>query len=161
VLDLAAQKAGWGQALPKGVARGIALVECFGGWTAQVAEVSIEAGQPKVHRVVCAVDCGLAVNPEQVKAQMESAIIYALTAALYSQITFQDGKVEQSNFDDYPMLRMSEVPNIEVYIVPSTENPGGVGEPGTPPPAPAVANAVFVLTGKRIRELPFSKHTLA
>jgi isoquinoline 1-oxidoreductase subunit beta len=154
VLELAAQKAGWGTPPPKGVGRGIALVECFGGWTAQVAEVSVDNGKPKVHRVVCAADCGVAVNPEQVKAQMESAIIYALSAVLYGQITFQDGKVDQGNFDSYPVVRMNETPKIEVHIVPSTEPPGGVGEPGTPPLAPAVANAIFAASGKRIRSLP-------
>ena len=161
VLDLAAEKAGWGKPLPAGVGRGIAVVECFGGWTAEVAEVSIENGQPRVHRVVCAVDCGTVVNPQQVEAQMQSAIVYALSAALYGHITFKDGQVEQGNFDDYPVMRMAESPKIEVYIVPSTENPGGVGEPGTPTAAPAVANAIFAVTGKRIRDLPFSQHDLS
>ena len=149
-----------GQAAARGRGRGIAVVECFGGWTAEVAEVSIENGQPRVHRVVCAVDCGTVVNPQQVEAQMQSAIVYALSAALYGHITFKDGKVEQGNFDDYPVMRMAESPRIEVYIVPSAENPGGVGEPGTPTAAPAVANAIFALTGKRIRDLPFSQHDL-
>ena len=161
VLDLAAEKAGWNKPLPAGVGRGIAVVECFGGWTAEVAEVSIEDGRPRVHRVVCAVDCGTVVNPQQVEAQMQSAIIYALSAALYGQITFKDGKVEQGNFDDYPVLRMAESPKIEVYIVPSTEKPGGVGEPGTPTAAPAVANAIFAVTGKRIRALPISEQDLS
>jgi len=160
VLDLAAHKAGWGDPLPAGVGRGIALVECFGGWTAQVAEVSIQDGRPRVRRIVCAVDCGRAINPQQVEAQMQSAIVYALSAALYGQITFKDGKVEQGNFDDYPVLRMEETPRIEVHIVKSDEPPGGVGEPGTPPAAPAVANAVFAATGKRVRDLPFSLHDL-
>jgi isoquinoline 1-oxidoreductase beta subunit len=111
--------------------------------------------------VVCATDCGRAVNPEQVKAQMESSIIFALSAALYSGITLKGGKVEQGNFDDYPVLRMHEVPKIEVHLTPSEEKPGGVGEPGTPPTAPALANALFQLTGKRIRTLPLSLHTFS
>jgi len=125
VLDLAAEKAGWGRPLPEGVGRGIACVEVFGGWTAQVVEASVKDSKAVVHRVVCATDCGRAVNPEQVKAQMESAIVYALSAALYSRITFKDGKVEQGNFDDYPVVRMSEMPKIEVHLVASQENPGG------------------------------------
>ncbi len=159
VLDLAAEKAGWGKPLPKGSGRGIACVAVFGGWTAQVVEASIEGGRPRVHRVVCATDCGRAVNPEQVKAQMESSIIFALSAALYGRITFKDGRVEQGNFDDYPVVRMNEAPKIEVHLVPSEENPGGVGEPGTPPTAPALANALFQITGKRIHTLPLSLHT--
>jgi isoquinoline 1-oxidoreductase beta subunit len=158
VLKLAAAKAGWGSSLPAGRARGIAVVHCFGGWTAEVAEVSIENGRPRVHRVVCAVDCGRAVNPEGVVRQMESAIVYALSAALYGKITFGDGAVEQGNFDDYPVLRMNETPEIDVHIVDSEEEPGGVGEPGTPTAAPAVANALFALTGKRIHSLPLSDH---
>jgi isoquinoline 1-oxidoreductase subunit beta len=160
VLDLAAEKAGWREPLPKGVGRGIACVEVFGGWTAQVVEASVQDGHPRVHRVVCAVDCGRAVNPEQVKAQMESSIVFALTAALYSRITFKDGKVEQGNFDDYPVLRMSEAPRIDVHLVASQEDPGGVGEPGTPPTAPALANALFQATGKRIHSLPLALHDL-
>jgi isoquinoline 1-oxidoreductase beta subunit len=156
VLELAADKAGWGKPLPKGVGRGIACVEVFGGWTAQVVEASVQDGNPRVHRVVCATDCGRVINPEQVKAQMESSILYALTAALYSEITFKDGKVEQGNFDDYPVVRMNETPKIEVHLVASEENPGGVGEPGTPPTAPALANALYQVTGKRIHTLPLS-----
>jgi isoquinoline 1-oxidoreductase subunit beta len=159
VLDLAADKAGWGRPLPKGVGRGIACVQVFGAWTAQVVEASIEGGRPRAQRVVCAVDCGRAVNPEQVKAQMESSIVFALSAALYGRITFKGGKVEQSNFDNYPVLRMNEAPRIEVHLVPSEEKPGGVGEPGTPPTAPALANALFQLTGKRIHALPLSLHS--
>ena len=159
VLDLAADKAGWGKPLPKGVGRGIACVAVFGGWTAQVVEASIEDGRPRLQRVVCAADCGRAINPEQVKAQMESSVIFALSAALYGRITFKDGKVEQGNFDDYPVVRMNEAPRIEVYLVPSEERPGGVGEPGTPPTAPALANALFQITGKRIHTLPLSLHT--
>ena len=160
VLDLAAEKAGWGKPLPAGVGRGIACVEVFGGWTAQVVEASVRDGKAVVHRVVCATDCGRTINPEQVKAQMESSIVYALSAALYSEITFKEGKVEQGNFDDYPVVRMSEMPRIEVHLVPSQENPGGVGEPGTPPTPPALANALFQVTGKRIRTLPLANHEL-
>jgi isoquinoline 1-oxidoreductase subunit beta len=154
-LELAAEKAGWGKPLPAGVHRGIAVVFSFGSWCAEVAEVSVGSdGAPKVHRVVAAVDCGMTVNPDIVKRQIESAIVYGLTAALYGKITFKDGRVEQSNFHDYRMLRMNEMPKVEVHIVPSTEAPGGIGEPGTPAIAPAVANAIFAATGKRIRKLP-------
>src|SRR5438445_328534 len=154
-LELAAEKAGWGKPLPAGVHRGIAVVFSFGSWCAQVAEVSVGPdGTPKVHRVVAAVDCGMTVNPDIVRRQIESAVVYGLTAALYGKITFKDGRVEQSNFHDYRMLRMSEMPKVEVHIVPSKEAPGGIGEPGTPPIAPAVANAIFAATGKRIRKLP-------
>ena len=120
----------------------------------EVAEVSIENGKVRVHRVTCAVDCGTVVNPDIVAAQMQSAIVFGLTAALYGKITIENGAVVQGNFDSYPMLRMSEMPEVDVHIVPSTERPSGVGEPGTPPIAPAVVNAIFALTGKRIRTLP-------
>ena len=155
VLDLAAEKAGWGTPLPSGQFRGIAMVDSYGSHVAEVAEISIDANQSvKVHRVVCAVDCGAVVNPLTIEAQMQSAIVYGLTAALYGDITIKDGRVTQGNFDSYRMLRMPEMPKIEVHIVPSTEAPGGVGEPGLPPIAPAVANAVFAATGKRSRTLP-------
>ncbi len=157
VLELAAQKAGWGTALAAGRARGIAVAESFGSYVAQVAEVSMEDGKPRVHRVVIAADVGTVINPNQVAAQMEGAMVYGLSAALYGQITFKDGKVEQSNFHDYPIVRMNEMPKVEVHLVKSTEAPGGVGEPGTPPIAPAVANALFALTGERIRALPIVK----
>jgi len=154
-LELAAEKAEWGKPLPAGVHRGIAVVFSFGSWCAEVAEVSVAAdGTPTVHRVVAAVDCGMTVNPDIVKRQIESAIVYGLTAALYGKITFKDGQVQQSNFHDYRMLRMNQMPKVEVHIVPSKEAPGGIGEPGTPPIAPAVANAIFAATGKRIRKLP-------
>ena len=154
-LELAAEKADWGKPLPSGVHRGIAVVFSFGSWCAEVAEVSVAAdGTPKVHRVVAAVDCGMTVNPDIVKRQIESAVVYGLTAALYGKITFKDGQVQQSNFHDYRMLRMNQMPKVEVHIVPSKEAPGGIGEPGTPPIAPAVANAIFAATGKRIRKLP-------
>jgi isoquinoline 1-oxidoreductase beta subunit len=157
-LELAAQKAGWGTALPKGRARGIAVHESFGSVCAQVAEVSIENGAVRVHRVVAAFDCGLVVNPLTVEAQVQGAIAYGLSAALHGEITFKDGQVQQSNFHNYPVLRMSEMPKVEVHLVPSTaDKPTGVGEPGTPPIAPAVANAIFALTGKRPRTLPLGK----
>jgi isoquinoline 1-oxidoreductase subunit beta len=119
-----------------------------------VAEVSVERGKVRVHRVVCAIDCGMVVNPDTIAAQMESGIVYGLTAALKGQITIKNGRVEQSNFHDYPLLRIDEMPEVEVHIVPSREAPSGVGEPGTPPIAPAVANAVFAATGQPMRRLP-------
>src|SRR5881398_301208 len=157
-LNLAASKAGWGTPPPAGRARGIAVYKAFESYVAEVAEVSLASdGAVKVHRVVCAVDCGPVVNPSIVEAQMESAIVYGLTAALYGEIAIEGGRVKQSNFHDYQMLRLAEMPKVEVYIVPSTDAQGGVGEPGTPPIAPAVANAIFAATGKRIRKLPIGK----
>jgi len=156
-LNLAADKAGWGKPLPKGVFRGIAVHESFGSYVAQVAEVSVKDGEVNVHRVVVAIDCGLAVNPDGVKAQMESSVAYALGAALSSEISFKDGQVVQSNFHDYQVLRMKDMPKVDVHIVASTEKMGGVGEPGVPPLAPAVANAIFAATGKRIRRLPIGE----
>jgi isoquinoline 1-oxidoreductase beta subunit len=161
VLDLAAQKANWGSALPAGHARGIATHFSFDSYVAQVAEVSVEKdGTVRVHRVVAAVDCGRTVNPDTVKAQLEGGIIFGLTAALKTEITLEKGRVQQRNFNDYPMLRMFESPAIEVYIVPSAEHPTGVGEPGVPPVAPAVANAIFAATGKRVRRLPIKPEDL-
>jgi len=155
VLNLAAEKSGWGKPLPNGHARGIALLDGFGNTiVVQVAEVSVEAQKVRVHRVTCAVDCGIVVNPAIVESQMESAIIYGLSAALMGEITIKDGRVQQSSFADYPVMRMREAPKVDVHIVESSEHPGGIGEPGTPPIAPAVANAVFALTKKRVRELP-------
>lgn len=159
VLDLAAEKADWKRPLPKGRYRGIALAESFGTFVAQVAEISFIQGVLHVHRVVCAVDCGLVVNPDTVVAQMQGAIVYRLTAALKGEITIRKGRVEQGNFNDYPLLRMQEMPVIEVHSVSSTEAPGGVGEPATPPIAPAVANAVFAATGKPVRRLPIRRTT--
>jgi isoquinoline 1-oxidoreductase beta subunit len=154
-LELAAEKAGWGKPLPAGRARGIAVHESFESFVAQVAEVSVSReGQLRVHRVTCAIDCGPVVNPDGIRAQLEGGIVFGLTAALYGEITFENGRVKQRNFHDYPMLRMHEMPEVEVHIVPSTDKMGGVGETGVPPIAPAVANAVFALTGKRIRRLP-------
>ena len=155
VLDLAAQKAGWGSPLPQGVHRGVAITTCFGSFVAQVAEVSMDAnGKPRVQRIVAAVDCGRTVNPDVIHRQVEGAIVYGLSAAMYEKITFKNGRVEQSNFTDYPMLRMDEMPKVEVHIVPSTEAPGGIGEPGLPAATPAVINAIFAATGKRVRALP-------
>ncbi|HSC07930.1 MAG TPA: xanthine dehydrogenase family protein molybdopterin-binding subunit [Steroidobacteraceae bacterium] len=156
VLNLVAEKAGWGKPLSKGRARGLAVHESFGSWVAQVAEVSLEGDQLRVHRVVCAVDCGICVNPEGVRAQMESGIVYGLSAALFGRITLKEGRVQQSNFHDYRVVRINEAPAIEVHIVPSSEKSGGAGEPGTPPIAPAVGNALFVLTNRRMRSLPFN-----
>jgi isoquinoline 1-oxidoreductase beta subunit len=155
VLEVAAQKAGWGKPLPQGMHRGIAVAQSFGTYAAEVAEVSVAAdGAVKVHRIVAAVDAGQIVNPEIIRRQIESAIVYGLSAALHGRITYKDGLVEQSNFHDYPVLRMNEMPKVEVHIVASGEAPGGIGEPGTPPVAPAVANAIFAATGKRLRSLP-------
>jgi isoquinoline 1-oxidoreductase subunit beta len=154
VLEAVATAANWGGSLPEGRARGIAVVESFGSYVAEVAEVSVEDGTPRIHKVWCAVDCGVVVNPAIIRTQMESAIIYGLTAALHGEINIEGGRVVQGNFDTYPMLRMNEVPEVEVVLVPSGDAPGGVGEPGLPPIAPAVANALFALTGQRIRTLP-------
>jgi len=155
VLEFVADKAGWGKPLPKGRGRGLAVHEAFGSYVAQAAEVSVSnEGRLRVHRVVCAIDCGPVVNPDIVRAQMEGGIVFGLTAALYGEITFENGRVKQRNFHDYPMVRMHEMPQLEVHIVPSQDKMGGVGEPGVPPVAPAVANALFGLTGKRVRALP-------
>jgi isoquinoline 1-oxidoreductase beta subunit len=154
VLKLAAEQAGWGQPLPAGRARGVAVHESFGSWVAQVAEVSMQDGQPRVHRVVCAIDCGSVVNPDTVKAQVEGSIVFGLTAALYGRIDIQAGRVVQNNLPDYPLLKLAEMPAVQVHILPSVQAPGGVGEPATPPIAPAVANAWRVLTGRPVRRLP-------
>jgi isoquinoline 1-oxidoreductase beta subunit len=161
VLDTAAQKAGWGQPLPPGVFRGIALHESYGSHCAEVAEVSVSGtGKVRVHRVVCALDSGHIVNPDTVQAQAEGSIAYGLTAALYGEITVKDGRVEQSNFADYEMLLIDEMPKVEAHLVPSGGFWGGVGEPFTPPVAPAVCNAIFAATGKRVRSLPLKNHDL-
>jgi isoquinoline 1-oxidoreductase beta subunit len=156
VLNLVAEKSGWGTPLPAGRYRGVAVHESFASYVAQVAEISIEQGHLKVHRVVCAIDCGLAVNPEGVRAQMESGIIFGLTAVLYGEILLEKGRVKQRNFHDYKILRMNETPVMEVYIADSNEKMGGAGEPGVPPLAPAIANAIFAATGKRVRKLPLT-----
>lgn len=155
VLALVREKSDWDKPLPKGRGRGVAVHESFGSVCAHVAEVSIEDGRIRVHRVTSAIDCGTAVNPLSVEAQVQSAMVFGLSAALYGRITFAGGRVEQGNFTDYPLLRLDEMPQVAVHIVPSTAAPTGVGEPGTPPIAPAVANAVASLTGKRLRQLPF------
>ena len=154
VLKLATDKAKWGTALPAGHAHGVALHESFGSIVAQVAEVSMQDGKPRVHRVVCAIDCGTVVNPGTVAQQVESSVNFALTAALFGQIDIQDGVVQQTNFNNYPLLSMAQSPVVETWIVPSTHSPEGVGEPAVPPLAPAVANAMFKLTGQRMRSLP-------
>jgi isoquinoline 1-oxidoreductase beta subunit len=155
VLALAAEKAGWGQPLPRRVGRGVSLQFVFGTYMAQVAEVEVaNDGAVRVRRVVCAVDCGTVVNPDTVQAQIQSGIIFGITAALYGEITLKNGRVEQTNFDSYQMLRMNEAPAIDVYIVQNLEPPGGMGECGTSAIVPAVANAIFAATGKRLRKMP-------
>jgi isoquinoline 1-oxidoreductase beta subunit len=154
VLQLAADKAAWGAPLPAGRARGIALHRSFGAIVAQVAEVSQADGQIRVHRVVCAIDCGTVVNPGTVAQQMESGVIFGLSAALFGQIDIVGSVVQQSNFPSYPMVSLSQAPKVETHTVPSTRSPAGAGEPAVPPIAPAVGNALFALTGKRQRSLP-------
>jgi isoquinoline 1-oxidoreductase beta subunit len=161
VLELAAEKGDWGKPLPQGRFRGIAVAFSYGSYASEVAEVSIEKdGKVRVHRVVCAIDAGTVVNPDTVKAQVEGSIVWGLTAALHGGITIDKGRVQQSNFHDYPMLRINEMPVVEVHIVASTAPAGGVGEPGVPPLAPAVCNAIFAGTGKRIRKLPIRAEEL-
>ncbi len=154
VLELLAEKSGWTTPLPAGRARGVAIHESFGSVVGEVAEVSMQDGLPRVHRVVAVIDCGTAVNPQMIAGQIESAVNYGLSAALYGEITFADGKPQQSNFDTYRVLRIDEAPAVETHVLPSEQPPSGVGEPGLPPIAPAVANAIFALTGKRVRRLP-------
>jgi isoquinoline 1-oxidoreductase beta subunit len=161
VLDLAAEKAGWGQALPKGSGRGVSLQFVFGSYLAQVAEVEVSTeGAVRVRRVVCAVDCGIVINPNTVRAQIQSGIMFGATAALYGEITLKNGRVEQTNFDTYQMLRMNEAPTIEVHIVKSAEPPGGMGETGTSAIVPAIANAICAATGKRLRKMPVDANVL-
>jgi len=154
VLEMAAKKGGWGTPIEAGRARGIACHYSFHSYTANVAEVSVEKGNIRVHRIVSVVDIGQAVHPDGVRAQVESAIVYGLTAALKSEITIKNGGAAQSNFNRFTTLSMKETPLMEVHIMPSPHPPTGIGEPGLPPVAPAVMNAVFALTGKRIRRLP-------
>jgi isoquinoline 1-oxidoreductase beta subunit len=156
VLNLAAEKAGWGKST-----QGLALVNNLGSFTAEVAEIEIQNGKMRVVRVTCAVDCGRVVNPAIVKQQIESGIVYGLTAALKGRITIDKGRAQESNFDKYDMLRINEMPKIEVHIVNSEHEPGGIGEASVPPIAPAVANAIFAATGKRIRSLPIRAADLA
>jgi len=161
VLALAAEKAGWGQPLPERVGRGVSLQHVFATYMAIVAEVDVSKnGSVRVRRVVCAVDCGTVVNPDTVEAQIQSAAIFGITAALHGQITLKDGRVEQSNFHDYEMLRIDAAPAIEVHIVQSSEPPGGMGECGTSAIVPAVANAIFAATGKRLRKMPIDPTAL-
>ena len=161
VLDLAAEKAGWGQALPKGSGRGVSLQSAFGSYQAYVAEVEVsKQGTVRVRRVVCAVDCGTVVNPDTVEAQIQSGIMFGATAALYGEISLKSGRVEQSNFDTYQVLRMNEAPAIDVHIVKSSEPPGGMGETGTSAIVPAIANAIFAATGKRLRKMPIDARVL-
>jgi isoquinoline 1-oxidoreductase beta subunit len=159
VLDRAAKEAGWGSSLPRGQGRGVALM--YSGWDtylAQVAEVEVTGeGEIRVRRIVCAVDCGTIVNPDTVTAQIESGVIYGISGALWGEITVKNGRVEQSNFQNYRVLRMSEAPPIEVHLIRNFEAPGGIGEPGTASTAPALANALFAATGRRIRQLPLQR----
>ncbi len=161
VLELAASQSQWGQPLSAGHALGIAIVESFGSIVAEVAEVSLQQGKPRVHRVVIAADVGTVINPDTVAAQLEGAMTYGLSAALYGQITLDEGRPRQSNFNDYPLVRLHEMPQVSVHLVPSGDAPGGVGEPGTPPIAPAVCNALFALTRQRIYRLPLSEHVFS
>jgi CO/xanthine dehydrogenase Mo-binding subunit len=160
-VDLAAKKAGWGGALPPGRGRGIACAFSFESYVAEVAEVSVEKGRVRVHKVVCAADCGQVVHPDAARAQVEGAIAYGLSAALKGAITVKEGRTEQSNFHDFDVLRIDEMPQVEVHFVESALPPTGLGEPGLPPIAPAVANAIFAATGKRIRRLPLKRGDLA
>jgi isoquinoline 1-oxidoreductase beta subunit len=162
VLDTVAQKANWGKTMPAGMAQGVAIAESYGSIVAEVAEVAVSRrGEVRVERVVCAIDCGHVVNPLTVAEQMESSVVWGLTAALYGQITIKDGRVVEGNFDDYPMLRLDAMPEVETHLALSGGSKwGGVGEPGVPPLAPAVCHGVFQVTGKRIRSLPLRKHDL-
>jgi len=154
VLDEVARRSGWGTPLPAGRARGVALQGSFGSICAQVVEASFEDGDVQVHRVTCVVDCGVVVHPDTVIAQMQGSVVFALTAALHGEITVADGRVQQSSFPDQPLWSLARTPRIDVHLMPSAHLPGGVGEPGVPPLAPALANALFVLTGERLRSLP-------
>ena len=161
VLRLAADKAGWGKPLKAAAGerrgRGVAVHESFNSYVAQVAEVTVgKDGSLKVDRIVCAVDCGTAINPDNIRSQVEGAVGFALSAALHGEITLKQGRVEQGNFDSYPPLRINQMPAVEVHIVPSSAAPTGIGEPGVPPTAPAVANAIAAATGKYLRRMPFN-----
>ena len=161
MLDLAAEKSGWGQPLPKGSGRGVSVQNVFGSYMAQVAEVTVSKdGDVAVKRITCAVDCGIGINPNTIEAQAQSAILYGLTAALYGEITLKDGRVEQSNFDNYRALRINEIPAIDIHIIDSGEAPGGMGEPGTCAVPPAITNAIFAATGVRLRKLPIDTSKL-
>ncbi|POB00204.1 twin-arginine translocation pathway signal protein, partial [Chromobacterium sinusclupearum] len=158
VLREAARMAGWGRKLPKGHGLGVAVHPSFGSYIGQVVEVSVKGKQLKVEHVWCAVDCGVVINPDQVAAQMQGGIVFALSAALFGEITFKDGAVEQKNFDGYPLVRMFQAPKVDVSIIASEEAPGGTGEPGSAPTAAALANAIHAASGKRLRALPLSRH---
>lgn len=161
VLRLAAEKAGWGKSLPKGQGMGLALHESFGSWSAQVAKVTVSKNHEiSVDKIIASVDCGTVINPDGVKAQMEGSIVYGLTSTLKGEITIEKGAVAQSNFHEFELLQIHEMPKVEIHIIPSLEPPGGAGEPGLPPVAPAVANAIFNATGKRIRKLPIKSKDL-
>jgi len=157
VLDLAAAKAGWGQTMKQGMGRGVSVQFAFGSYLAHVIEVEVTPdGQIRLHRCVLAIDCGQRVNPDTVEAQIQGGTIFGLTMALYGEITHERGRVQQCNFNNYRILRIDEVPTIEVYQVDSHDNPGGIGETGTAAAAPALGNAIFAATGKRLRKIPFA-----
>jgi isoquinoline 1-oxidoreductase beta subunit len=161
LLSLLAEKAGWGASIPKGRARGVALGSCFESFAAHMAEVSVsKKGKITVHKMVCALDCGTAVYPDAIRAQAEAGVVMGLSVAFHERVHFENGGVKTANYDAYPVLTMSEVPEIEVHIAESALKPGGIGEPVFPSVAPAVANAVFMATGVRLRELPFKKEVL-
>lgn len=158
VLELAADRAGWGTALPAGSGRGVSIQYAFGSYLAQVAEVSMDAqGRPRVGRVVCAMDCGQVVNPDGVRAQLEGGVTFGLSAALTNEITIANGRVQQGNFNDFVPLRIAEAPKVEVHLITSSESPGGVGETGTACVSAALCNAIYAATGKRVRTLPVSR----
>jgi isoquinoline 1-oxidoreductase beta subunit len=163
VLDTVAEKANWGKTLPQGTAQGVAIHESFGTIVAQVAEVAVsKRGEVRVERVVCAIDCGHVVNPLNVAEQMESGVVYGLTAAFYGQIRIDKGRAVEGNFDDYQMLRINQMPEVETHLaLTGGDKWGGIGEPGVPPIAPAVCNAIFKITGKRVRTLPLMNHDLS
>jgi isoquinoline 1-oxidoreductase subunit beta len=158
VLDLAATKAAWGEPLPKGHGRGVAVQFAFGSYLAQITEVFVGAeGEVRVNRVVCALDCGQMVNPDTVRAQLEGGVMFGLSAALFNEITFANGRVQQSNFNDFRSLRINEAPKVDTYLIPSEESPGGVGEAATSCAAAALCNAIYAASGRRIRTLPVSR----
>jgi isoquinoline 1-oxidoreductase beta subunit len=160
VLKMVADKAGWGKALPAGRAQGIALMEGYGTYMAMVAEISLVGGEVKVHKVTIASDAGHMVNPDTVEAQIQSSVVFGLGAAVMQEITLAKGRVQQTNYNGFPVVRMNETPVMDIMLVQSTEKPGGIGEPATALVAPAIANAVFKLTGKRLRSLPMSEAAL-
>jgi isoquinoline 1-oxidoreductase beta subunit len=162
VLDRAAERAGWGgRGRARGTAQGVALMEGYGTYLAMIADVAVEDGRVRVRKITCVVDCGQMVNPSIVEAQVQGSIVFGLTSALWGEITIDGGRVQQQNFDTYRLLRMNEMPELDIELVVSADAPGGIGEPATALVAPAVANAVFAATGQRIRSLPLAKHGLA